>query len=168
MIITLQQLENEGVCSPVLDAFEEAVGEQTADFEWTAAAQGWALADPFWRQQLGYAWLEGFLPMWSMARVNLRGVDLRRADLRCVCLSGADLREVNLRRADLKRADLWKADLRGADLRETDLRWADLYEADFRGVNLWRADLRWADLREANLNEVDLRGVKGIISRGEG
>ena len=57
-------------------------------------------------------------------RANLRGANLRRADL-----EGADLRGANL-----WRADLWRADLRGANL------W---------GANLWRADLGRADLRGA-------------------
>ncbi len=50
MIITLEQLKNKGVCDEVLQAFETAVGTKTADIEWNEAAQGWLLADPFWRK----------------------------------------------------------------------------------------------------------------------
>ena len=78
-----------------------------------------------------------------------------RADLR-----GADLRGANLWEADLRDANLWEADLRGANLRGADLRGADL-----RRANLWRANLRgaylWrADLRETDLRETDLRGAE--------
>ena len=62
---------------------------------------------------------------------DLRGADLRRADL-----SDADLRGADLRRADLSDADLRRADLRGADLRRADLRGADLSDADLRGADL--------------------------------
>jgi hypothetical protein len=72
--------------------------------------------------------------------------DLRGADLRGANLSEADLRGVDLRWANLR----W-ANLRGADLRWANLRWANLSEADLRGV----------DLREADLRGAALRGVKG-------
>ena len=68
-------------------------------------------------------------------------VDGERADLR-----GADLRGANLYRADLYGANLYRADLRGANLYRADLRGADLYGADLRGANLYRADLRGANL----------------------
>jgi len=52
-----------------------------------------------------------------------------RADLR-----GADLREADLSGADLRGAYLCEADLRGADLRGTYLSGADLSGADLRGA----------------------------------
>ena len=64
----------------------------------------------------------------------------------------ADLRGADLRGADLSRADLRWADLRGADLNGADLRWADLNGADLSGANLNGADLSGADLRWADLN----------------
>ena len=60
-----------------------------------------------------------------------RGADLRGADLRDANLRGADLCGANLRGADLRDADLYGADLRGADLRD-----AYLSGADLRGANL--------------------------------
>ena len=66
------------------------------------------------------------------------------------CLSCADLRG-----ADLRHADLSCADLRGADLRHADLRYADL-----RGADLSRANLRYADLRCADLSRANLYGAK--------
>ena len=68
--------------------------------------------------------------------------DLRGADLR-----GANLSEANLRGADLRGANLSEANLRGADLSEANLSEADLRGANLRGANLGDADLRDADLR---------------------
>ena len=90
-------------------------------------------------------------------RADLRGADLRRADLSRADLRGADLRRADLSRADLRGADLIGADLRRADLRGADLIGADLRRADLRGANLTEADLRSADLRGANLTGADLR-----------
>ena len=88
----------------------------------------------------------------KMARKGLlRGANLRGADLRRANLSGADLSGANLRRADLSGADL-----SGANLRRADLRGADLYGANLRGANL-----RGADLRRANLRGADLYGAIG-------
>jgi len=69
-------------------------------------------------------------------------------------LRGADLRWANLRCADLRDADLRGADLRWADLRGADLRWANLQGSDLRGANL-----RCANLQGANLQGSDLRGA---------
>jgi len=66
----------------------------------------------------------------------------------------------NLRGADLRGADLCGANLRGADLRGANLRGADLRDADLRGANLRDADLCGADLRDADLRGADLCGEK--------
>lgn len=49
-------------------------------------------------------------------RADLRGADLRDANLRGADLIGANLRYANLRSADLIGADLWYANLRGANI----------------------------------------------------
>ena len=68
---------------------------------------------------------------------NLRGADLR----------GADLSNANLRGADLSNANLWGADLRGANLRDADLSGADL---DYSCCPLWCGSLHFkADKRLA-------------------
>lgn len=51
----------------------------------------------------------------------------------------------DLRGADLRGANLWGIDLRGADLQRADLRGANLWRANLRGANLWGADLRGAE-----------------------
>ncbi len=87
-------------------------------------------------------------------RADLKGENLRGADLR-----SADLRRTNLEGADLRGADLRGADLRSADLRRTNLEGADLRCADLRRTNLEGADLKYASLKDANLSDTDLRGV---------
>ena len=90
---------------------------------------------------------------------NLCGADLRRANLCGVNLNGASLRGADLREATLRGAILYRADLREADLRGADLSGANLYGANLRGAILYRADFCGADLREATLHGADLRGA---------
>ncbi|NVK34708.1 MAG: pentapeptide repeat-containing protein, partial [Rhodobacteraceae bacterium] len=56
-------------------------------------------------------------------------------------LRGANLREADLNVANLREADLREADLSGADLREADLRGADTSSANFWASLLVCADL---------------------------
>ena len=76
--------------------------------------------------------------------------------------------KANLRGANLRDADLWDADLRGANLRDADLWGANLRDANLRGANLWGANLRGADLWDANLRGANLRGanLRGANLRG--
>ncbi|WP_030675262.1 pentapeptide repeat-containing protein, partial [Streptomyces rimosus] len=102
-------------------------------------------------------------------RVDLRGIDFRRADLRGMSFAGMDLGGADLREADLRGAALRGADLSGAGLREANLRGAglvrarlaeaDLQEANLRDAMLWYADLRGANLQAADLTEADLEGA---------
>ena len=90
----------------------------------------------------------------NLVCANLRGVDLRDANLVCAYLRDANLVCANLRDANLRCANLVGAYLRGADLGGADLRCAYL-----RGADLGGADLRCADLRGADLGGADLRGA---------
>ncbi|EAX9255155.1 pentapeptide repeat-containing protein [Salmonella enterica] len=90
----------------------------------------------------------------SGSRANLCDANLRGANLR-----GANLCDANLRGANLRGADLCDANLRGANLRGADLRGANLCDANLRGANLRGADLRGANLRGANLCDANLCGA---------
>jgi len=104
------------------------------------------------------------------ASADLRGADLRCANLCDANLRGANLCDANLRGADLRCADLCSADLhcadmhganlRGADLRGADMRGADLRGADLRGAYMHGANLRGADLHCADMHGANLRGAK--------
>ena len=134
MIITLEQLKKKNACTEALEAFETAVGQQTADIEWNEAAQGWFLASPLWRRWWGWGHYNGIFPIFSMAQIDLSGA--------------------NLTGADLSQANLSGANLTGANLTGANLRWAKL-----RGANLSRADLRWATLSGADLSWAKLGGI---------
>lgn len=69
----------------------------------------------------------------------------------------------NLRGANLRGADLCGANLRGADLYGANLRGANLYGADLRDANLYGADLCDADLRGADLCGADLPDLTFVI-----
>ena len=68
--------------------------------------------------------------------------------------------DANIRGADLRGANLEDANIRGADLRGADLEDANLRDANLRGADLEDANLRGADLRGANLWDANLRGAK--------
>ncbi len=87
---------------------------------------------------------------------DLRGLDIRKANLVKVDFSGCDLRECNFSYANLKDAifkgadmrdcSLWNANLEGADFTEADLEGADLDYSKLRGAILYKANLRRATL----------------------
>ncbi len=80
----------------------------------------------------------------------LISLNLQRAELQGVNLSGAQLTKANLRDAQLQGANL-----QGALLKET-----QLIEADMQGANLSRAILEHTFLSGANLNGANLSGAK--------
>ena len=109
--------------------------------------------------------------------LNLRGADLRGANLigakldeepsPNVDLLGTDLSVVNLRGADLRGANLSGAILLGADLSEADLTGAKLREAKLIRANLTKAKLIRADLAITYLFRVTLRSdLFGVNLKG--
>lgn len=79
---------------------------------------------------------------------DLRGMDLRRADLHGLHFTGADMRGV----------DLTGADLHGTIVTGTDLRGAKLTGADLRNAEFMGCDLRDADLHGANVTGTSFTG----------
>ena len=106
-----------------------------------------------------------------------RGANLRGANLRWADLTGANLRWVDLTGANLRWADLTGANLTGADLTGAYLRWATLTGANLTGANLRGANLtganlrgaylRWATLTGADLTGADLRRAVSLASPEE-
>jgi Pentapeptide repeats (8 copies) len=92
--------------------------------------------------------------------LNLRAVDLRRAQLRGAHLERVDLRFALLEQADLRDAYLGGALLEGADLRGAHLGGALLEGADLRGAHLGGALLEGAGLRGAHLKQANLGGAR--------
>ncbi|NJO02343.1 MAG: pentapeptide repeat-containing protein, partial [Bacteroidia bacterium] len=90
---------------------------------------------------------------------NLKGRDLRYANLNRTVLINADLRE-----AKLEGADLNEADLQGANLERANLRESNLSNANLRGVNLNNVGLLGANLEQVNFigsyaHDIDARLV---------
>ena len=88
--------------------------------------------------------------------LDLRGINLSRADASEACLSGADLRDADLRKTLFKDANLTGADLSGADLRDAFLITANLNKAKLAGADMSDADLVGAFFREADLSGAKL------------
>ncbi|EGP7722351.1 pentapeptide repeat-containing protein [Salmonella enterica] len=101
-----------------------------------------------------------------MCDANLRGSDLRGANLCDANLRGSDLRGANLCDANLCDANLCDANLCDTNLRDTNLRGANLCGSDLRGANLCGSDLRGANLCDANLPDLTfvILGEKYFIS----
>jgi uncharacterized protein YjbI with pentapeptide repeats len=108
-------------------------------------------------------------------RHDLRGANLRKADLSGLNLCSCDLRKaylegVFLKGADLRRADLWEARLEGANLTArcklayADLRNAHLQETDLPSAIFDRAVLGGAELDFAVLSGSDLTNTIGVGS----
>jgi uncharacterized protein YjbI with pentapeptide repeats len=96
--------------------------------------------------------------------VDLKGDNLKGANLRKALLGGTDLRKANFSEMDLSGADLSVANLNeaalnGADLSAANLTGADLYEANLNEVNLFKAKLIDAYLHRANLSGANLSGA---------
>jgi uncharacterized protein YjbI with pentapeptide repeats len=104
----------------------------------------------------------------NLRNANLSGADLRGAILRNAKLGQASLNSANLYNAILVKADLTGAKLKEAMLRRADLSGAILRKADFSGGGLFpgsgadlsAAVLNKADLSGADLRKVDLNGAK--------
>jgi uncharacterized protein YjbI with pentapeptide repeats len=105
----------------------------------------------------------------STSELDLRGADLRHADLSDLDLSGAHLERArldgarliaaNLQEAQLQHAQLEAADLRGAILSGARLDGADLSGAHLDGASLQGAYLTFAHLAHARLDGAHLRGA---------
>lgn len=121
---------------------------------------------------------DGDVQPWSEWRVanphlapDLRRVEMPRAQLAGIDLSGANLfmarlQEADLRGAKLSRAGLVYAHLEGAMLHKVEMMYANLEEAQFQWAELQDAILRHSDLtrasfRGAALNRANLGRVEG-------
>ena len=82
---------------------------------------------------------------------NLRGSDLRGAELVLINLRGADLSEANLSMADLRSAEMNGADLRNSFLNGTNLSYAILDNVNLTGANLQNAILTNVSVKLAKI-----------------
>jgi len=100
---------------------------------------------------------------------DLRGVNLKYANLHGVDLTGANVSRADLRYSDLSgvifreallhRTLLHGANLNHADLSEARMDWASVSHASLKKATLTNATMDYADLRYADLEDVDLSGA---------
>ncbi len=96
----------------------------------------------------------------SLARCNLRGVDLQNISLDGANLQGSNLNRAELQNASLVGANLQRANLNGVQLQSyAQLSYANLHGANLNGANLTGANLTGANLTEANLHGANLTGA---------
>jgi uncharacterized protein YjbI with pentapeptide repeats len=88
---------------------------------------------------------------------QLKGPDLRQANLKTANFNNQDLRGADLRKTDLKGREFIQADLRLANLSEANLSQSVLNEARLLIANLSLADLSGASLNKANLHRANLQ-----------
>ena len=96
----------------------------------------------------------------DLSKARLAGGDMRRADLEGANLEGANLHKAKLSSANLRDSYLGHANLEGANLQKADLEGANLEGANLEGANLGRANLEGANLEGANLDGARLTSVQ--------
>ncbi|GAA6178629.1 hypothetical protein NBRC116594_00670 [Shimia sp. NS0008-38b] len=106
----------------------------------------------------------------DLRKANLQAMDLSglsfdkaqltNAKLQGANLMGAELQEAHLISAELQGANLWGAKLQGADLVGAELQGADLISAELQGADLISAELQGADLNSAELRGAYLVGAE--------
>ena len=99
---------------------------------------------------------------------NIRGANLNLANLKEADIDGANLRGATLRSANLRYATLRSTFLEGADLTEADLEGAVLANATPSSANLTNANLEGVTLTKTyNFNSANLEGVTSGNITGE-
>lgn len=101
-------------------------------------------------------------PTWSeddTRQPGVVGAELRGVDLRCAQMQGVFLVKANLRNANMSHANLKAADVRLADLSDADLKWANLWEVKVQGAKFNDADLAHARITKANFSGATLRAA---------
>jgi uncharacterized protein YjbI with pentapeptide repeats len=92
-----------------------------------------------------------------LAKLDLKGADLRDAMLRDADLTGSDVKGAKLERADLTGAVLIGANFQDVDFTDATLMHADLSKANLKGAKLTGAALTDAIATETIFTDADLR-----------
>jgi uncharacterized protein YjbI with pentapeptide repeats len=95
----------------------------------------------------------------NLEAANLQGAQLQGANLQLAQLSDANLQGIKLQGANLEKADFTRSNLNGANLEGANLVLTNLQQAQLQGVNLNGASLQEANLQESNLKGANLENV---------
>ena len=147
MRITKKLLEEKDACVEGLACFNAAFPNGIDLKDWTVEKQIEVLKSDL-RKYIGWAFVRGIIPLWSMQGAYLEGAYLRYA-----YLGGANLRDANLRGANLGGANLGGAYLEGANLEGANLGGANLEGAYLGGAYLGGAYLEGAYLGGAKYDK---------------
>lgn len=103
---------------------------------------------------------EELLSRYADGERNFEGVDLRRVDLCKANLSGINLRNSYIEESGLINIDLSSANLEGIDLRDVVLENANLSAVNMIDANLSEVNLICANLTDANFSGAGLSNVR--------
>ena len=134
-----------------LKKIQEQIELQKQESEQNAIARAWEIVG---RKASGNSGKIEALEFLNKRGIPLIGIDLSaKTHGGSVWLSFVDLRGVDLVRANLRQANLSYANLRHANLSRADLPGANLFGADLRGANLFLTILDAADFSESTIDE---------------
>ena len=135
MRITKKLLEEKDACVEGLACFNAAFPNGIDLKDWTVEKQIEVLKSDL-RKYIGWAFVRGIIPLWSMQGANLEGANLGGAYLGGANLGGANLGGAYLGGANLEGANLGGANLEGAYLGGANLEGANLEGANLEGAYL--------------------------------
>lgn len=130
--------------------------ERRTSFQSSVLEEG-ALAWNSWREANPNEYIDLRGVSFVGKKLELEGVNLRKANLHSVNFGGANLRRSNFSAAYLYGVTLQSAKLAQSTFSGAYLSEADLNVADLTGCDLRCADLSWAGLMVANLSASDLQ-----------
>ena len=133
MRITKKLLEEKDACVEGLACFNATFPDGIDLKDWTVEKQIEVLKSDL-RKYIGWAFVRGIIPLWSMQGANLEGANLGGA-----YLGGANLGGANLGGAYLEGANLEGANLGGANLLRANLEGAYLGGAKYDKYTIFPA-----------------------------
>jgi uncharacterized protein YjbI with pentapeptide repeats len=100
-------------------------------------------------------------------------VDLRGRDLRGAQLSGADLRKARITKVDLREANMSESQFQGANMSESKFQGANMNKSYFQGADMSESHFQGASIvmssfQEANVNQSEFQGADVSYSHFEG
>jgi len=151
-----------------LYALELGEGAQTFNIVWSPLAQFWLIQQLGQNEDVAYIggavywlWVRGLLPMWSLSRYDLKGLDFAHAKFMSVAMDEVFFKETNLRQTyfqhvDLSGSEFAGSDLYGATFHMTDLAIAGFCEQSMEKVHFTQCSLRHAEFDRASLFDVKM------------
>lgn len=146
-------------------AYARELGDGACSFSvvWSPLAQFWLIQQLAQNDEHSYIggavhwlWVRGLLPMWSLSRYDLKGLDFARAKFISVAMDEVIFKETDLNQAFFQHADLsgsvfMESDLYGATFVMTDLTLAGFCEQIMEKVHFTQCKISQAAFERASL-----------------